>query len=51
MIFVHMGKNKVPELYEMTSHEVLKYDYSSRNNLVARYNMNVAQMSSAVKKL
>jgi hypothetical protein len=45
MIFVHVDKNNTPSLYEMTSHEVLKYDYSSRNSLIARYNMSVAETS------
>lgn len=51
MIFVHVDKNNTPSLYEMTSHEVLKYDYSSRNSLIARYNMSVAETSQAIKKL
>jgi hypothetical protein len=39
MIFVVENDSGEPELYEMTSEEILKFDYSSTNKLTARYNV------------
>ena len=50
MIFVHNGEGG-PELYEMQSEEILKYDYSKTNSLTARYRANVSEFSSTMKKL
>mgnify|MGYP006976671785 FL=1 len=50
MVFVHNGEGG-PELYEMQSEEILKYDYSKTNALTARYRANVSEFSSTMKKL
>ena len=44
MTFVYVGKNG-PELYEMTSDKVLRFDYSSRNQLTARYSIAQEQLN------
>lgn len=50
MIFVVEGISG-PELYEMTSEEILKFDYGSRNSLVARYRATNEDLGKSLKKL
>ena len=50
MVFVHNGSSG-PELYEMQSEEVLRYDYSKTNTLTARYRANASTLSATMKKL
>lgn len=50
MVFVYEGSNG-PELYELNSYEVLKYDYSKNNSLIARYNVNSQNLSAVATKL
>lgn len=40
-----------PELYEIKTEDILSFDYSSRNKLVARYNATSKNMQSALTKL
>lgn len=40
-----------PELYEINSEDILKFDYSSGNRLVARYNVTKENMKSSLTKL
>lgn len=50
MIFV-VEDASGPELYEMTSEEILKFDYSSTNQLVARYRVTNEDLGKSLKKL
>lgn len=50
MVFVY-DNGSGPELYEILTEEVLKFDYSKNNTLTARYRANVTEMSSAMKKI
>lgn len=51
MVFVVEGSEGDPELYEMTSEEILKFDYSSRNQLTARYNVTTDDLGKSLKKI
>lgn len=50
MVYVFPGKEG-PELYEILNNDLLKFDTSSRHQLVARYNANTKNFQSALKKL
>lgn len=50
MTFVYNGKEG-PELYEMTSDKVLKFDYSKTNQLVARYRINKEELQSVGRNM
>lgn len=50
MIFVVEGADG-PELYEMTSEEILRFDYSSSNKLSARYKVTNEDLGKSLKKL
>ena len=50
MIFVVEGASG-PELYEMTSEDILKFEYSSRNQLIARYRVTSEDLGKSLKKL
>ena len=51
MVFVFENIEGEPELYEITSEDVLKYDYSSSNKLVARYRGDADALNHSMKKL
>ena len=51
MVFVFENSDGEPELYEITSEDVLKYDYSSSNKLVARYRGDADALNHAMKRL
>lgn len=51
MVFVFENIDGEPELYEITSEDVLKYDYSSSNTLVARYRSDSDALNHAMKRL
>ena len=51
MVFVYENSDGEPELYEITSEDVLKYDYSSSNTLVARYRGDSDALNHAMKRL
>lgn len=51
MVFVFQNTDGEPELYEITSEDVLKYDYSSSNTLVARYKGDNEALNNSMKKL
>ena len=51
MVFVFENAEGEPELYEITSEDVLKYDYSSSNKLVARYRGDADALNHAMKRL
>lgn len=51
MVFVFENEQGEPELYEITSEDVLKYDYSSSNTLVARYRGDSDALNHAMKRL
>lgn len=51
MVFVYENSDGEPELYEITSEDVLKYDYSSSNKLVARYRGDADALNHAMKRL
>ena len=51
MVFVFENTDGQPELYEITSEDVLKYDYSSSNTLIARYRGDNDALNNAMKKL
>ena len=51
MIFVFENSEGEPELYEITSEDVLKYDYSSSNSLVARYRKDSDALNHSMKRL
>lgn len=40
-----------PELYEINSEDILKFDYSSRSKLIARYNATTKDIGSTLTKL
>lgn len=50
MTFVYAGKNG-PELYEMLSEKVLKFDYSKNNQLTARYNIAQNQLKDLARNM
>lgn len=50
MIFVVEGASG-PELYEMTSEEILRFDYSSSNQLSARYKVTSDDLGKSLKHL
>lgn len=51
MIFVVENSDGEPELYEMTSEDILKFDYSSTNKLTARYNVTSRDLGQSLKQL
>lgn len=51
MVFVFENAQGEPELYEITSEDVLKYDYSSSNQLVARYRGDSDALNHSMKRL
>ena len=51
MVFVFENIDGEPELYEITSEDVLKYDYSSSNKLVARYRGDADALNHSMKQL
>lgn len=50
MVFVVEGSTG-PELYEITSEDILKFDYSSSNQLTARYRVTMEDLGQSLKKL
>ena len=50
MVFVYEG-SEGPELYEINSEDVLKFDYSRSNQLTARYRINQTQLNTSLQKL
>lgn len=50
MVFVYEGDDG-PELYEMKGHDLLKYDYSSSNQLAARYRVTTSDLNTALEQL
>ena len=50
MTFVYAGKEG-PELYEMTSDKVLRFDYSKNNQLTARYSITQDQLKDFARSM
>lgn len=50
MVFVYEGVNG-PELYNINTMDILKFDYSRSNQLTARYKINQTQLNTSLQKL
>jgi len=49
-IFVYENDDGTPDLYDINEEQILNFDYSSRNKLVARYQVNNRNFQSALTK-